>query len=134
MDLGEAMIVAGIGCRRGTAAAAIDAAIDAALARAGRAGATLALIATSAAKASDPGIADTAARRGIPLFLMQQSELKAAANRAETRSERVIALTGLPSLAETAALAAAGPTAKLLTPRIVVGHVTCALAEVEGAP
>jgi cobalt-precorrin 5A hydrolase len=37
-------------------------------------------------------------------------------------------------VAEAAALAAAGPKARLILPRIVVGPVTCALAESEDAP
>jgi cobalt-precorrin 5A hydrolase len=41
----------------------------------------------------------------------------------------VLALVGVPSLAEAAALAAAGPTARLLVARIAIGSVTCALAE-----
>jgi cobalamin biosynthesis protein CbiG len=36
MGVGEAVIVAGIGCRKGASAAQIDAAIEAALQRAGR--------------------------------------------------------------------------------------------------
>ena len=59
------MIVAGIGCRKGTAAVAIEAAINAALARAGLAADALALIATSAAKQKEPGIADAAAIVGV---------------------------------------------------------------------
>jgi cobalt-precorrin 5A hydrolase len=38
------------------------------------------------------------------------------------------------SVAEAAALAAAGPGARLLAPRLAVGPVTCALAESEIAP
>jgi cobalt-precorrin 5A hydrolase len=132
MDLGEAMIVAGIGCRKGAAAAAIEAAIEAALTRAGLAADALALIATSEAKGNEVGITDAAARLGVPLVLLTQSDLEAAGNRAETRSERVVALTGVPSLAEVAALAAAGPAAKLLARRIAVGPATCALAGTEG--
>jgi cobalt-precorrin 5A hydrolase len=134
MDVGEAMIVAGIGCRKGAAAAAIEAAIEAALTRAGLAADALALIATSAAKGKEAGITDAAARLGVPLVLLAQSDLEAAGNRAETRSERVVALTGVPSLAEAAALAAAGPASKLLARRVAVGPATCALAGTGGAP
>ena len=54
--------------------------------------------------------------------------LTLAGDRIETRSERVLALTGLGSVAEAAALAAAGPSAKLISPRLVMGSATCALA------
>jgi cobalt-precorrin 5A hydrolase len=43
-------------------------------------------------------------------------------------------LTGVPSLAEAAALAAGGPTARLLGARVAVGPATCALAESGEAP
>jgi cobalt-precorrin 5A hydrolase len=127
--MGEAMIVAGVGCRKGARATDIEAAVAAALARAGLGAAELNLIATSAAKAGEPGIADAASAIGARLVLVPQDQLEAAGVRAETRSTRVIALAGVPSVAEAAALAAAGPTARLIVARIAVGPVTCALAE-----
>ncbi len=47
-----------------------------------------------------------------------------------TRSERSLAVAGVASVSEHAALAAAGDGARLLGPRTALGHVTCALAEV----
>jgi cobalt-precorrin 5A hydrolase len=35
---------------------------------------------------------------------------------------------GIPSVAEAAALAGGGPTARLIVPRIAIGTATCALA------
>jgi len=40
---------------------------------------------------------------------------------------------GVPSVAEAAALAAAGPSAQLISPRLVIGSATCALASSEEA-
>jgi cobalt-precorrin 5A hydrolase len=128
------MIVAGIGCRRGTPAAAIAAVIDTALARAGLARDALGIIATPAARGGEPGIAATASALGVPLVLVPPAELEAAGVRAVTRSERVIALAGVPSVAEAAALAAGGSTARLLAPRIAIGPATCALAATGGTP
>lgn len=128
------MIVAGVGCRKGVRAADIEAAIVAALDRAGVATAALRLIATSAAKAGEPGIALAASAIGVPLVLIQQGDLAAAGTRAITRSERVIALAGVPSVAEAAALAAGGPHARLIVPRMAIGPATCALAATEAAP
>ncbi len=122
------MIVAGIGCRRGTPATAIAAVIDAAFARAGLARKTLGIIATPAAKGGEPGIAAAALALGVPLVLVPPTELEAAGPRAMTRSERVVALMAVPSVAEAAALAAGGATARLLAPRIAIGPATCALA------
>jgi cobalt-precorrin 5A hydrolase len=132
MDLDEAMIVAGIGCRKGTAAAQIEAAIAAALARAGLSVAAVGAVATSAAKGDEPGIAAAASSIGVPLVLVARDDLAAAGARAATRSERVLALTGVPSVAEAAALAAGGPAARLIAPRIAVGPATCALADSGG--
>jgi cobalt-precorrin 5A hydrolase len=129
MGVGQAVIVAGVGCRKGAAAAEIEAAIAAALARAGLDVDALDLIATSAAKGMEPGIIAAASARGLPLVAVPPVDLEAAGAHTLTHSERVIALTGVPSLAEAAALAAAGPQARLMAPRIAVGPATCALAE-----
>jgi len=123
------MIVAGIGCRKGARATDIETAIATAFARAGVAISKLSVIATSAAKSDEPGIEGTASAIGVPLVLIPQGDLAAAGGRAMTRSERVHALVGVPSVAEAAALAAGGPDARLMAVRIVVGPVTCALAE-----
>ena len=128
------MIVAGVGCRKGAQAADIEAAIMAAFARVGLAATELRLIATSAAKGGEPGIAVAASAIGVPLVLIPQRDLAAAGDRTVTRSERVIALTGVPSVAEAAALAAGGPTARLIAPRIAVGPATCALADTGETP
>jgi cobalt-precorrin 5A hydrolase len=132
--MAQAMIVAGIGCRKAAPAAEIEAAIVAALARAALAGDALDMIATSAAKASEPGIVAAASARGVPLAAVQRGELAAAGARTITRSERVLALTGGPSLAEAAALAAGGPSARLIVARIAVGAATCALAATGDPP
>jgi cobalt-precorrin 5A hydrolase len=128
------MIVAGVGCRKGVRAADIEAAIVAAFDRADVAASQLRLIATSAAKGGEPGIALAASAIGVPLVLIPLGDLAAAGMRATTRSERVIALAGVPSVAEAAALAAGGRDARLIVPRIAVGPATCALAETEAAP
>ena len=128
MGLDQAMIVAGVGCRRGAPAPDIEAAILGALARAGIAAAALDCIATISGKAGEPGIQSAAAKLGIPAVVVAEAELKAAGSRTKTRSRRVLVLTGVPSVAEAAALAAAGPSARLISPRLIVGAATCALA------
>ena len=122
------MIVAGVGCRTGAAASDIEAAIAAALARAGLASDALGMIATSFAKRGEPGIAAVASARGVAFVAVPQAELEAAGARTATRSERVVALAGVPSVAEAAALAAGGPAARLIGARVAVGPATCALA------
>ena len=116
-------LVAGIGCRRGAAPEAILAAVALALRQAGREDVTL--LATIAAKRDEPGIAAAAAALAVPLEIVED----AAAQPTLTESAASRAATGLGSVAEAAALAAAGPGARLLAPRIATGGATCALAE-----
>jgi cobalt-precorrin 5A hydrolase len=134
MGLEEAMIVAGIGCRKGASAESIGAAIDAALERAGRPLARIDLMATAARKLDEAGIAEAASARGVRLVFVEQTDLEIASARGATWSRRVMALAGVPSVAEAAALAACGQKARLILPRIVVGPVTCALASDEDMP
>jgi cobalt-precorrin 5A hydrolase len=133
MDLGQAVgaavIVAGVGCRKGATAAAVAAAIETALARAGIASADLAFIATAARKGEEPGIVAAARAIGVPLVFVAQRDLEAAGAHALSSSALVMALAGVPSVAEAAALAAGGTRARLIAPRIAVGPATCALAE-----
>jgi cobalt-precorrin 5A hydrolase len=134
MGLDQTMIVAGVGCRRGAPAVDIETAIRSALARAGIPADALNAVATVAAKGAEAGIKAAAEKLGVAVVIVPEAELQAASERAATRSERVLALMGVPSVAEAAALAAAGPSARLLSPRLVIGTATCALAAAEAAP
>ncbi len=122
------MMVAGVGCRKGASADDIAAVIADALARAGVAADALDLIAAPELKRGEQGLAAAATALGVPLVLIPTAELEAAGARAETRSARVVALMGVPSVAEAAALAAGGPSARLVVTRITVRNATCALA------
>ncbi len=128
------MIVAGVGCKRGAPAPDIEAAIRATLARANISADALDAIATIATKQSEAGIRAAAEKLGVAVVVVSENDFKAASGRTQTYSERVLALTGAPSVAEAAALAAAGPTAHLISPRLVIGSATCALAAAEIAP
>ena len=75
-----------------------------------------------------------AAARGVLLVLITQDALEEADLRTVTRSTRSMATLNVQSVAEAAALAAAGPNSRLLAPRVAVGPVTCALAEGETLP
>jgi cobalt-precorrin 5A hydrolase len=125
------MIVAGIGCKRGAAARDIETAVRRALERANVAAHQLDVIATVAAKSDEDGIRAAAANLGVPVVVVSAPDLETANGRTSTRSERSLAATGVPSVAEAAALAAAGPSAHLLSARIIVGAATCALAASE---
>ncbi len=123
------MIVAGIGCRAAVDAASVREAVAAALRETGRGAAEIALLATVPAKAEEPGLVAAATALGLELLAVPEDALRAAAPRCLTDSPRVRSVAGLPSVAEAAALAAAGPGARLLAPRSAAGGATCALAE-----
>jgi cobalt-precorrin 5A hydrolase len=128
MGVDETMrAVAGIGCRKGVSAEEVEAAV----ARAVPLGRSLDALAIGEGKRAEAGIMAAAERLGLPIVLVGAEALAAAAPRALSRSARVEALLGLPSLAETAALAAAGPASRLLGPRLAVGRVACAVAVAE---
>ena len=74
-----------------------------------------------------------AARRGLPLRLVDVRELRRMASRVATRSDRVQSAKGVPSIAEAAALAAAGADARLLGARVANAVATCAIALGEDA-
>ena len=127
------MIVAGVGCRRGASATEIEAAVAAALADAGLAIHQLGALATAERKGDEGGIGAAARALGVPLVLVAQRDLERASGLA-THSRRVAELMGVGSVAEAAALAAGGPDALLIAPRLAVGPATCALASSEHAP
>jgi cobalt-precorrin 5A hydrolase len=128
MGLDKTMIAAGVGCKRGASAPDIEAAIRAALARANIAADALDVIATIEAKNAEAGIHAAAKTLGVSVVIVAEPELAAAGARVATRSNRALAFAGVGSVAEAAALAAAGPSAKLIAPRLVTGAATCALA------
>ncbi|MBB5224026.1 cobalt-precorrin 5A hydrolase [Amaricoccus macauensis] len=115
------MRVAGLGSQRGVTAAEVIAAVEAALPAAGG---PLDALAVLPAKASEPGIAEAARRLRLPLVITEA----ATETRLASHSDASIAATGAGSASEAAALGAAGPSARLLGPRIVTGRVTCAIA------
>ncbi|EJW12847.1 cobalamin biosynthesis domain protein [Rhodovulum sp. PH10] len=126
------MMVAGVGFRRGTSAAAIIEAVQAALADAGRAGQKPDALATAAFKADEPAFCEAAEKLGVPLVAVTTAKLESVAEKLLTRSERVKDAVGTASVAEAAALAAAGRNARLAGPRVATKSATCALAIGDG--
>ena len=126
------MIVAGIGCRRNATAEAIEASIEAALAACQLDHSKLAALATAAEKGGEPGLLAAANRLALQVILVEAAEMALAASGALTLSQRVLALKGVPSVAETAALAAAGRGARLLAARVSNKQASCAIAIGEG--
>lgn len=122
------MIVAGLGFRKDAGESALMAALTALGADAP---APMAL-ATAAEKADAAALRALAARLGLAVLSVPADRLSGMAT--PTRSERVQERFSTGSLAEAAALAAAGRGARLLRHRVTspCGMATAALAEGEG--
>ncbi|MFK3778788.1 cobalamin biosynthesis protein [Agrobacterium sp. NPDC089420] len=123
--------VAGIGCRRGTGSSAIIAAVRAAEQALG---VTVGSLATAPLKAGEAGLAEAAKVLSLSLEIVMQERLEAVAADIMTFSQASLDHTGSPSVSEAAALAAAGESARLVAPRLVVGDVTIAIATTSNAP
>ena len=126
------MIVAGIGCRRGAPSVAIEQSIEAALSECRLGRSALNALATASEKGDEPGLREVANRLSLPLILVASPDLALASDRVLSFSKRVYFLKGVPSIAETAAIAAAGRDARLLAQRVSNREATCAIAIGEG--
>lgn len=122
------MLAVGIGCRKGTSASTIVEVIQACLEAYEQPVASHLIVATGQIKAQEKGIREAAAELEAELLILDDAALQKVANRTLSHSEFSIAHSGLPSLCEAAALAAAGAEARLLGPRHVSKGVTCAIA------
>lgn len=135
------MIAIGVGCRRNAAAEDIVALVREALAslqasafqgsETGKPPPTAMgdmRLFTIADKHDEPGLAAAAAALGMPLVFLDRAVLQMAAGGARSCSRRVEEMFGLPSIAETAALAGAGQGAMLLVERLACPTATCAIA------
>ncbi|MBX9450650.1 MAG: cobalamin biosynthesis protein [Mesorhizobium sp.] len=120
------MIVAGIGCRKGTEEAEVLAAIDAALAAHGLSRAALGALAVLPQKQNEPAIGAAARTLGVDVIVST-----AIGKETLTKSPHSLAATGTGSASEAAALAGAGEGAYLLGPRVIANGATCALASTE---
>ena len=119
-------IAIGLGCRKGVSGEVIASLVREALGRIELNGA--AALFTVDGKRDEAGLAQAAQVLAMPLYFLPQEALTAVADLARTRSPRVEALFGVPSVAETAALAGAGPGAVLILPRMARDDATCAIA------
>ncbi|MBP2572675.1 cobalt-precorrin 5A hydrolase [Agrobacterium tumefaciens] len=123
--------VAGIGCRKGTGADAVMAAVRAAEHAFGM---TAECLATAPLKAGEAGLAAAAKSLSLSLEIVSQERFDAVASKTMTFSQASLDHAGSPSVSEAAALAAAGENARLVAPRLVVGDVTVAIATTDDAP
>ena len=122
------MKVAGFGFRKDVALASLR---DALLAAGGPEGLTA--VATVSDKADAEALTQLARECGVPIRAIPADVLASVATL--TQSERVAETFGTGSVAEAAALAAAGPRARLVVTRVVSQDraATAAIAEGDGA-
>ncbi|KIQ05908.1 hypothetical protein RU07_00575 [Agrobacterium tumefaciens] len=125
MGVGEAVIVAGIGCRQGVTAEAVIAALEEA-ARTHHV--KIDFMATAPMKSDEPALLEAATRLGMAFVVVAQADFELAGARTLTQSATSLKHSGSPSLSEAAALAALGPGSRLMAPRMVIGDMTVALA------
>ena len=120
------IVVAGLGFRRDCPAAELLSILGDARVRAGR---NVDVLAVPDFKADEPGVREAAKTLGLPLIRVGREALRGEQGRCLTNSEVARRATGFASVAEAAALAAAGAGGTLLLPRIASATATCVLAE-----
>lgn len=128
LHLHPPVLTVGVGTERNAAPAAVIALVDRALAEAGLAAAAVAAVVSLDLKRDEPAVWAVARHLGVPARFYAAAELAAEAPRVPNPSPLVAAETGTPSVAEAAALAAAGPQGTLLVPKRKGPGCTVAIA------
>ncbi len=122
------LLALGVGCVRGASLDALQSSVERALSEAGLAREAVALVATIDLKEAEPAVCELAALLGVPVRLFSADELQALEPRLKHPSQAVRRAVGVAGVAEAAALAAAGPEAKLILPKRIGPGVTLAVA------
>jgi cobalt-precorrin 5A hydrolase len=120
-------LIVGVGCRRGTLAETIVAAVTEGLALIGHRPDQVRLLASVDLKADEAGLLDAAERLAIPLRLIAGAEIRANGRLFE-HSAFVESKVALPAVAEPAALLA-GRRTRLILPKTIIKSVTVAVAK-----
>ncbi|APG27469.1 cobalamin biosynthesis protein CbiG [Syntrophotalea acetylenivorans] len=119
-------LIVGVGCRRGTPADTIVAAVTEGLALVGHNPGEVRYLASADLKADEAGLLETAERLDIPLRLISGAEIRAS-SRNFNISAFVQDKVALPAVAEPAALLA-GRRTRLILPKTIIKSVTVAIA------
>lgn len=122
------MIAAGVGSRRDVSAEEIERVVRLALETFRIPAASVDVLATEAGKSGTAAYVEAAQRLAVPLLGVSSARLGEVADRVITPSARALATKGVPSIAEAAALCAAGAKARLLGARVATARATCAIA------
>jgi cobalt-precorrin 5A hydrolase len=119
-------VIVGIGCRRGTPAERIIAAIREALSESGIALEEVRLIASAEIKSDEAGLLAAAETLGIPIRFLSAAEIRTSA-REFSHSDFVAKKVNLPAVAEPAALMA-GRRTRFICRKKTINGITIALA------
>jgi cobalt-precorrin 5A hydrolase len=117
----------GLGCKSNAGAEAIARAVREAMARAPD-GSAAAGLHTSVRKIGDADLREAAQRLSLKLVFHDDAALRARDAEIVSRSQRVMHITGVGSLAEAAALVGAGEGSRLVVPKFSACGVSCAVA------
>ena len=127
-------LVIGIGFREQATAQSIGEVLSCVIEKAAMPDATT-ILAVVGDKAAHPGFLAAARASQLPVETVTPDAMRQADAHIATRSERVVSKRGVGSVCEATALAAAGPSARLVVTRLVSADrtATAAAALTEGA-
>ncbi len=123
-------IIIGIGARASATSADVLAVIDDVLEQVNATRSDVQRLACLDKPQTNGALQEAAKDLMVPLNLHPIENLRTCAPRCQTHSALVIEKTGVPSIAEAAALASAGPATELLLPRIKHARVTAAAVQI----
>jgi cobalt-precorrin 5A hydrolase/precorrin-3B C17-methyltransferase len=122
------VLALGVGGERGVAADELIALVDDTLKQHHLSRSALAAVASIDLKEDEAAIQALARHLDLPLRIFTAEELNAEAPRLRNPSALVMSEVGCPGVSEGAALAAAGPDARLIIPKTKSKRATCAVA------
>lgn len=127
LHLVPAVLTLGVGCRKGTAQAALDAAFSQVLSAENYHPEALKQVCTIDRKAEEPGLLAFCQSRRVPLRTYTAEELQAVPG-TFTGSDFVRQVTGTDNVCERSALLGSGPEGRLLVRKTIFDGITMALA------
>lgn len=118
----------GVGCARNADPEELWDNVSAQLSAAGIAPGAIACVTSLDLKGDEPAMNQLARRLGVPFRVFTAAELEAETARLVNPSDVVFDEVGCHGVSEGAALAAAGPDAELVVPKVKTANTTCAIA------
>ncbi len=126
--LNPPVLALGVGCDRGCPPEELAALVRDTLEAEALAPGAIACVASIDLKMDEPAVHALAKQLGVPVRFFTPAELAAEAPRLHNPSDIVLKETGCPGVSEGAALAAAGPEAELVVPKLKTKRATLAIA------